>query len=330
MDYIISTLDAKTGEEKDVSYLVKKLKDGDRLFALEMDAVPWYDSKLNMLPVQDNIITLTLNDFPYKQICQFVQHFRYDAKINWGYFKHYTVCMLNRRPAAIRVLATEQMKWFPNFIYSMYPYDEDHESKSEQEQKPILDIYLKDGLVYANGYQYYPDSDLSKDFTIPRVELTEDITETARAEIGWKYGQKFPHCVYPPVEYFESKVDLIHEGTHTLSEKLVKNFIFHKPFICLGVDQRLGLKEHGFMDYFNIDSHYQSVYDFTLEICQNPEYLNAYPLLETAEHNYERAVDIHRKYWHFAEFVMTREHEGPIMTEDREIMDGFTELLSTI
>ena len=67
MDYLVATLDSKTGQQREVDSFVDKLKFDDRLFIFECDNVEMEQSPLRTVPThQPNIFTITLNDFPFK------------------------------------------------------------------------------------------------------------------------------------------------------------------------------------------------------------------------------------------------------------------------
>ena len=64
MDYVVSTMN--NGKQQEVYHWYEKINDNDRLIVFEMDHVHWDISPLKFLPKQDNIIVLTVDDFPFK------------------------------------------------------------------------------------------------------------------------------------------------------------------------------------------------------------------------------------------------------------------------
>jgi len=324
MDYIIATMN--NGKQQEVYHWCEKINDNDRLIVFEMDNVSWDISPLNSLPKQDNIIALTVNDFPFKSFCIQIQHQLIDAKVPKNLPLKYNVCMLNRRPAPIRVLFMKNAEILPNFIGSMYAHE-----RIERNCPDVKTIRFVEGLVCVNDrYYLHPDDDMSRHFNILEKRLTETPTEQTRNNIGLKYKKEFEDTIIPPLEWFESHVDLFHEGDQKFSEKLSKNFIHRKPFLYLGVSQRESLKQYGFEDYFHCNSWFTDVFDFTAELCLDIGMLEDYDIDNKINHNYERALEVYNQYGDFANFILNVELNGPFITEKTELIDEYIEMLGTI
>ena len=317
MDYIVATLDPIAGVQREVDSFVDKLKFDDRLFIFECDNVSMDQSPLRTIPThQPNIFTITLNEFPFKTFLQFVRHFLEDCDV-LDYPEHYyNLCMLNRRPAAIRVYLMEQAKqWGDKFIGSMFNFE-----REEKSNLPIEDMSYENGVVTVNELQYHSDYDLSKDYFIPEIPLTESSTILTSDSFKKKYNIEFPHCVIPPDEWFQSKCDLFHEGDQFFSEKLTKCFYYKKPFLNIGMRQRLS--EFGFENYFNVDSDYDSVHDLARDICTK-DALDDYNFDEKIEHNYNVMLELFNKYGNFAEFISKLEYVGPVTDPGPEIKEHY-------
>ena len=333
MDYIVATLDSKTGQQREVDSFVDKLKFDDRLFIFECDNVEMEQSPLRTVPThQPNIFTITLNEFPFKTFLQFVRHYLEDCDILDHSDYHYNLCMLNRRPAAIRVYLMEQAKqWGDKFIGSMYNFE-----REENNNPPIDNISYENGIVTVKSkyhlnpeqaemgltyeLQYHSDYDLSLDYNIPEIPLTESSTILTSDSFKKKYNIEFPHCVLPPDEWFQSKCDLFHEGDQFFSEKLTKCFYYKKPFLNIGMRQRL--REFGFENYFNVDSDYDSVHDLARDICTK-DALDDYNFDEKIEHNYNVMLDLFNKYGNFAEFITKLEQVGSVTDPGPEIKEHY-------
>lgn len=317
MDYIVATLDPIAGVQREVDSFIDKLKFDDRLFIFECDNVPMDQNPLRTVPThQPNIFTITFNEFPFKTFLQFVRHFLEDCDILHQSEHHYNLCMLNRRPAAIRVYLMEQAKqWGDKFIGSMFNFE-----REENNNPSIENISYENGVVTVNELQYHSDYDLSLDYNIPEIPLTESSTILTSDSFKKKYNIEFPHCIVPPDEWFQSKCDLFHEGDQFFSEKLTKCFYYKKPFLNIGMRQRLS--DYGFVDYFNVDSDYDSVHDVARDICTK-DALDDYNFDEKIEHNYNVMLDLFSKYGNFAEFISKLEYVGPVTDPGPEIKEHY-------
>ena len=318
MDYIVPTLDSKKSQQREVDSFVDKLRSDDRLFIFECDNIPMDDSPLRTIPIhQPNIFTITLNDFPFKIVFQVVRHYLQDSDILYYPEQHYNLCMLNRRPAAIRVYLMELAKqWGDKFIGSMFNFE-----REENNNPPIENISYENGIVTVNGLQYHTNYDLNLDYDIPEIPLTESSTILSSKSFNKKYNFDFPHCVIPADEWFQSKCDFFHEGDQFFSEKLAKCLYFKKPFLNLGTRQRLS--EFGFENYFNVDSEdYDSVINLARDICTK-DALDDYNFDEKTEHNYNVMTDLYNKYGRFAEFIFRLEDYGPITDPGPEMKEHY-------
>ena len=324
MDYVVSTMN--NGKQQEVYHWYEKINDNDRLIVFEMDHVHWDISPLKFLPKQDNIIVLTVDDFPFKSFCIHIQHQLIDAKVPKNVSLKYNVCMLNRRPAPIRVLFMKNAEKLPNFIGTMYVHE-----RVERNYPDFKTIRFVEGLVCVNDqYYYHPNDDLSTQFNISEKRLNEYPTEQTRNNIGLKYKKILDGDIIPPLEWFETHVDLFHEGDQELSEKLAKNFIHRKPFLYLGVSQRESIQLYGFEDYFSCNPWFTDVFNFTEKLCLDINILDDYDVDNKINHNYERALEIYNQYGDFANFILSVELNGPFITEKTELIDEYLEMLGTI
>ena len=100
MDYIVTTLEGKTGVQNNVHHLCDNLKDKDRLFIFECDNVPYENSPLRYVPDWNNIHKITLNEFPFKTFLQYIEHYHIDSHVIEAEPK-YNLCMLYFGSASI-------------------------------------------------------------------------------------------------------------------------------------------------------------------------------------------------------------------------------------
>jgi hypothetical protein len=364
MDYIVTTLDKDNEISPGIQRLhssydsyLKKLKDSDRLFVIESDSGPSSSPK-QLLPLQDNIYIIDSDvtsidhnknyyGFPWKVICQHVQHLSRDFSLDDNFEKKYHVCHLNRRPAALRVLSVGDVMQLKNIVYSLYPYNEDHMSYTNDHMRNNIDIktiYLNKNRVIINDeVSLKPEDDVVvRGFKIDRIRLSEDITKNARRVIGKKYHNTFfPECIFPPVEYFQSYVDYYQESTLTFglsfTEKIVKNLIWKKPFIVLsnsGIYKFL--EQQGFINYFNIydgpslKKRYKSCFNMVSDLCDDIGILSDFDVDLKAQHNFNRTMEIYAKYGDFFRFIWHIDFNGSIEIENTDIMDNFLELINDI
>ena len=324
MDYIISTM--KDGKQHEVFHWCEKIKDNDRLFVFEMDNHPYELSPLRNIPDWENIIKITYDDFPFKSFCIHVQHQLIDAVVPKNIEMKYNVCMLNRRPAPIRVAFMKYAEHISKFIGTMYVH-----GRIERNYPDFQKIEFTEGYICVDDrYFYHPNDDLSTQFNIPIKKLTETPTKFTREKIGKKYKREFDGDIIPPLEWFETYVDLFHEGDQFFSEKLAKCFVHKKPFFYLGTDQRNALIEYGFKDYFDCNPWFTDVLELTQELCLDIDMLQDYDVAEKIENNYERALGLYKEYGELSNFILNLEINGPKITENTEIMDSYVELLGTI
>ena len=317
MDYITATLDAKAGEQRSVAHLCNDLKDEDRLFIFECDNS---DSTLRDVPDWDNVYKITLNEFPYKTILQFIEHYHVDGRLT-AQSQKYNLCMLNRRPTAMRVLVMRHAEYWPNFVGSMYAHE-----REDWVRPDFKTCAFRDGLVMFDEKFYHHNEDMSVHFNIPEVRLTETATELTRAKTGDKYHQPFPDSVMPPDEWFQSACDLFHEGDQELSDKLAKNFYYKKPFLSLGCEQRFAMRTHGFEEYFEGGSYYDHVMPLAQEVCRDgvPDFA------EKIEHNYNKVMELWHKYGEFTQFILNMELHNSTMIDQGRKMDAYLELLEDV
>ena len=324
MDYIISTM--KNGHQHEVAHWVDKIRSNDRLFIFEMDNVDHEISPIRNIPKQENIFVFTYDDFPFKSFCIHVQHHLIDADVPKNLKMKYNVCMLNRRPAPIRVAFMRYAENIPKFIGTMYVHE-----RVEKNYPDFNQIrYFEDMICVDEQYFYQPNDDLSNQFNIPIKRLNESPTSNTRKKIGKKYKNNFDGDIIPPFEWFETYVDLFHEGDQFFSEKLAKNFIHKKPFFYLGKDQKNSLNKFGFMDYFECQPFFYNVLEFTKELCLDIDMIHDYDIKNKIEHNYERAIDLYAEYGELSNFILDLEIYGPKITENTELMDNHVELLCSI
>ena len=320
MDYIVATLDGKIGVQNNVHHLCDNLKDKDRLFIFECDNIPYKDSPLRYVPDWNNIHKITLNEFPFKTFLQFIEHYHVDSRVTTQSQK-YNLCMLNRRPTAMRVLVMRLAEYWPNFIGSMYAHE-----REDWVRPDFKTCAFRDGLVMFDEKLYHHNDDMSVHFNIPEVRLTETGTELTRAKVGDKYYHPFPDTIIPPDEWFQSACDLFHEGDQELSDKLAKNFYYKKPFLSLGCEQRFAMRTHGFEEYFEGGSYYDHVMPLAQEVCRDgvPDFA------DKIEHNYNKVMELWHKYGEFTQFILNMELHNKTMVDEGRKMDDYLELLEDV
>ena len=231
MDYITSAVHHKvrtTADLNSLDCLLNKMKESDRLFVFECDNMP--EEVLDNIPDWSNIHKITLNEFPYKTFLQMVESYQIVEPEPTE--MKYNLCMLNQRPAAMRVVVMRIAEYWPNFVGTM-----NSERFVDKDKPDINTVAYKDELCLINEQKFHHDTDLSHHFNIPSKTLTETSTQRTRDKVGLIENTfEFPPSVIPSDEWFESRCDLFHEGDQEFSEKLAKCFYYKKPFISLGAE----------------------------------------------------------------------------------------------
>lgn len=328
MDYITSAVHHKVraggvaADSNSFDRILENLQESDRLFIFECDNMSEEDSGLNLIPDWPNIHKITLNEFPYKTFLQMVDCYQIVEPEPTG--MKYNLCMLNQRPAAMRVVVMRIAEYWPNFVGTM-----NSERFVDKDKPDINTVAYKDEVCLINEQEFHHNDDLSYHFNIPSRVLTETSTQRTRDKVGLIENTfEFPPSLIPSDEWFESRCDLFHEGDQEFSEKLAKCFYYKKPFISLGAEQQYEMRRFGFEPYFNCGSVYEKVMPLALDICRNG--ISHEYHADKMEHNYQLTMDLYWKYGDLTRFINNIELNNKVLEDTGWLMDEYLKLLETI